>query len=153
MRQALIKYQTMKLHEEWNTSQTAKDKVFTLKAKLQKLKPKVKSDKKKKEFNVTEDKTKNQSWFKPQMRVPPKEGEPHTKVENNKTYQRCPKHTQWTRHTPEECTYNPNKELDKKHINIQDGLPKLKLKQAHQSTLNNETSIWMMGKLMGRNIL
>jgi hypothetical protein len=44
-----------------------------------------------------------QKQIKPWKKEPPKEGEPRTKVVNNKTYNWCPKHLAWTFHTKDEC--------------------------------------------------
>jgi hypothetical protein len=39
----------------------------------------------------------------PWKKEPPKDGEPHTKVVNNKNYNWCPFHKAWTFHTPSDC--------------------------------------------------
>jgi hypothetical protein len=46
---------------------------------------------------------KQQKQQKPWKKEPPKEGEPRTKIVNNKTYNSCPKHSAWTFHTEADC--------------------------------------------------
>ena len=40
-------------------------------------------------------------------KIPPKDGEPTTKIREGRTYHWCTKHQMWCMHTSEECRYDP----------------------------------------------
>lgn len=111
------KFKTLKLQGKWNALSKDQEQIVALTAEVTKLKDnklKVtagnkKGPKKNKKKCYKDKKSGKVHWKK----VPPKEGESHTKVVKGKTYHWCPKHEAWTRHTPEECKgkgYIPNKE-------------------------------------------
>jgi hypothetical protein len=120
------KYRMMVESGEWNRPSKQDEQIQALLSEVaQKTQNQPKKPGPKKEPSVNKDpkkdkgkggkkkdNDKNYAWKK----VPPKEGEPHTKKMRQKTYHWCPNHKAWTVHSPSECngiapSTNESKEL------------------------------------------
>lgn len=109
------KFKAMVEGNIWKAPDEQAEQIIALQAQVKKLakgsKPKGKGGKQKDGKPVPKDKqkkgkqsgtegaTRKPDW----MLVKPAEGEPKTKVMNQKTYHWCPNHESWTIHSPSEC--------------------------------------------------
>ena len=123
MQLALNKYETLVTEGNWKARTPEQDQLLALTAQFDKIHDenlrlskalktdknpnpkgdnKKKSDKSKPKKKVNKNKKRQQedmAWKK----TPPRDGDPHTKQVNNKTWHWCPDHMAWGWHDPAEC--------------------------------------------------
>ena len=145
MKDAINKFQNLKLEGKWNALSADQEKLVALQAEFKvlkdknlKLTPNLSGDNKNNNYSdskkantnkKSKNKRKNQnaaSWA--WKKVPPKENEPKTIQKDKKTYHWCPDHNAWTVHSHEKC------ELRIKRMQ------KEKEESSNNETKNNETS-------------
>jgi hypothetical protein len=115
MTHALNKYHILVQEKKWKTMSPQDEQLVALKAQYEELRdanlrlarsisakksPKTGRNGKK---SSRKGQKQQQKQPEPWKKEPPKEGEPHTKIVNNKTYNWCPKHLAWTFHTEADC--------------------------------------------------
>jgi hypothetical protein len=127
MTHALNKYHILVQEHKWKSRSPQDEQLVALKAQYEQLRDAnlrlarsiaVKKSTKasgKDQKSKKKGRKQQQKQIEPWKREPPKEGEPRTKVVNNKTYNWCPKHLAWTFHTEDECRLklqaeNPSKD-------------------------------------------
>ena len=118
MKDAVNKFNNLKLEGKWNALSADQEKLVALQAEFKMLKDKniklsgnLSNDKKKSGTDSGKKSSNNKKSNKKKKdaaswawkEVPPKEGEPKTIKKENKTYHWCEDHSAWTLHNPEKC--------------------------------------------------
>jgi len=139
MQLALNKYKERKQANKWRTPSHEEQKLIALTAKLRESRNKSNNKEKKRKRDLQDIKRKpgKYAW----KLKPPGDGEPRTKVVNQKTYHFCPNHKEngmWVLHDPKDCNEAEDGEtkLSKK---LATARPKLTLAKALQAVDGHES--------------
>jgi len=118
MKDAVNKFNHLKLEGKWNALSADQEKLVALQAEFKMLRDKniklsgnLSNDKKKRGTDSGKTSSNNKKSNKKKKdaaswawkKVPPKKGEPKTVKKDNKTYHWCDDHSAWTLHNPETC--------------------------------------------------